>query len=144
MSDKGCCCLCPAYIGVIICGVFQSLYLLIMIINLIGAFQQDNYYPKRNFVVLSIATGLFLVPYIIVLLDKQNALKRLILFWSGCIGFLLNGGALLYMIVSVLFSSSLKTGEYVFLVGVAVAYVTLSGFAVNSLWNFYNGAKKKE
>ena len=82
-DDKGCCCLCPAYVGVIILGVLQFLSL---VDGLYKAFTMGEE-TKSEYMSNAIWYGIGLLPFLAVWIWKESVCARLTLFIYYLIGF---------------------------------------------------------
>ena len=146
MSEEGCCCLCPSFVGVIILGCLQTLFF----IGCIALFFIEAPLDYESITLISVISALFIVPYLWVWLNQENICARLTLFWSGVISSLLGFCFFTFILMLVLMGFQItvlneggtydEDNETLHVAKVVVGYILYiigAAFGLLCLWNFY-------
>ena len=89
-NNKGCCCLCPAYVGVTIMFLIQAAVLACFITICLseGVQEWPDNYVKKVFIMEATIQALLLTPYVWVLFDRNNSCARLVLFIANILNWI--------------------------------------------------------
>ena len=147
-KDRGCCCICPAHIGIALIFLLQITVIFVIILTVFvdGIIMDD--WPgdgkKYRFVAAGIS-ALFLVPYIFVCIYKNSEKVRLVLAITNFINWL--AWVILYRMFSFLLIMKIQDKEHhheidpdqnvLYYIGGLIFVIICMFFAMNCNYNFW-------